>query len=98
MPGIYFFSLLIFFSFFINGYKKIYNKSICKNKKIVIILAMIAHMLFMILSKKMTYVCLINSIFNILTGYIIYRFSLRYMNEKKSSIVFCKVDPLSRTT
>ncbi|CAG9701833.1 hypothetical protein CNEO_10304 [Clostridium neonatale] len=61
-------------------------------------MAMIAHMLFMILSKKMTYVCLINSIFNILTGYIIYRFSLRYMNEKKSSIVFCKVDPLSRTT
>lgn len=84
MPGIYFFSLLIFFSFFINGYKKIYSKSICKNKKTVIILAVIVHILFIILSKKMTYICLINSIFNILTGYIIYRFSLRYMNEKKA--------------
>lgn len=84
MSGIYIFSLLIFFSLFINGFKKNSSMSAWEDKRVVIIFSIILHVLFMSLYKGITYIGITNSIFNILTGYVIYRFSLSYMNEKKA--------------
>ncbi len=84
MSGIYFFCILIFFCFFLNGYKKFSLNSLCQYKKFVIICALIIHILFIALYKKVTYITAINFIFNFFSAFIIYKFSHKYLSEKKA--------------
>ncbi len=84
MSGIYFFSIILLYCLFINGFKKFSNESKHVDKKFIIICAFIFHILFIALYKKITIYCGINLVCNFIISFIIYKFSCEFMSKNKS--------------